>query len=631
MNALKMESLLDTPTNYLSPHVRNIASVVYSEFERLLSKYGEGVVDGIVPIMIRTLEQVDQLHESNEILQATNIQNEKELDSLTSRLEREIKARRAAEEKVIALEDEIADVRIQTNKKLADFSKLARILEAKCDAADEHIARQEAREVELRRDLASSQNRCNELCTHVAQMERTLNRMRTGTLERPSPSGISQFTLEGKSVDIEEVHQKRSDQDILEEFRVLQPVTSSFPLVTRTLEDDLFDALDETTEYEQYSNEPTSTRVMSDESDDISKVSDVCEFMGFESLATEVKKLVTENQDLTEMKNALNILKDDLLSRIDDLSGNNIILENDLRDCREQLASECGLARQRERQLTQRIQELTSRLWVAEKLLENARTGVIVRCVSEKRLHDLSSTTTAYTETLRRRTQSSEAILTAVPSSSISIESGGKKLSGYNHQECSSKPTTEKSNCAPCSSNTSNATGGGTLHLTKRQIARIIVERNYYKEHYIEFQDRLRAIEIEARTQPGTPQHLRKRDMAHALFSELFEKVRNIADGMKQDFEELIAPSSESLLSSFPPTSSTTSAALWNILGNFVGQAVTYTADVVIGTGSNLPLDVSRPIIAARVNSKLSNASEMNGPSGSSTLKNHPMYTDHLL
>ncbi|VUZ49215.1 unnamed protein product [Hymenolepis diminuta] len=620
MNALKMESLLDTPTNYLSPHVRNIASVVYSEFERLLSKYGEGVVDGIVPIMIRTLEQVDQLHESNEILQATNIQNEKELDSLTSRLEREIKARRAAEEKVIALEDEIADVRIQTNKKLADFSKLARILEAKCDAADEHIARQEAREVELRRDLASSQNRCNELCTHVAQMERTLNRMRTGTLERPSPSGISQFTLEGKSVDIEEVHQKRSDQDILEEFRVLQPVTSSFPLVTRTLEDDLFDALDETTEYEQYSNEPTSTRVMSDESDDISK-----------ALATEVKKLVTENQDLTEMKNALNILKDDLLSRIDDLSGNNIILENDLRDCREQLASECGLARQRERQLTQRIQELTSRLWVAEKLLENARTGVIVRCVSEKRLHDLSSTTTAYTETLRRRTQSSEAILTAVPSSSISIESGGKKLSGYNHQECSSKPTTEKSNCAPCSSNTSNATGGGTLHLTKRQIARIIVERNYYKEHYIEFQDRLRAIEIEARTQPGTPQHLRKRDMAHALFSELFEKVRNIADGMKQDFEELIAPSSESLLSSFPPTSSTTSAALWNILGNFVGQAVTYTADVVIGTGSNLPLDVSRPIIAARVNSKLSNASEMNGPSGSSTLKNHPMYTDHLL
>ncbi|KAM3177602.1 hypothetical protein ACTXT7_004219 [Hymenolepis weldensis] len=548
MDALKIESLLDTPANYLSPHVRNIAAVVYSEFERLLSKYGEGVVDGIVPIMIRTLEQVDQLHESNEILQATNNQNVKELDSLTSRLEREIKARRAAEEKVIALEDEIAEVRIQTNKKLADFSKLARILEAKCDAADEHIARQEAREAELRRDLASSQNRCNELCTHVAHMERTLNRMRNGTLERPSPSpGISQFTLEERLVDIEEIHQKKSDQDILEEFRVLQLVT-----INRTLEEDLFDALDETTEYEQYSNEPTSTRVMSDESDDISK-----------ALAVEVKKLVTENQDLTEIKNALNILKDDLLSRIDDLSGYNIILENDLRDCREQLASERGLARQRERQLTQRIQELTSRLWVAEKLLENARTGVIVRCVSEKRLHDLSST--AYTETLRRRTQSSEAILAAVPSSSISVESEGKKLSEHNHQKCSSKPTTEKSNGTPCSSNTSNASGGGTLHLTKRQIARIIVERNYYKEHYIEFQDRLRAIEIEALTQPETPQHLRKRDMAHALFSELFEKVRNIADGMKQDFEELIAPNSESLLSSFPPTSSTTSTALWNM------------------------------------------------------------------
>ncbi|KAM3177603.1 hypothetical protein ACTXT7_004220 [Hymenolepis weldensis] len=67
------------------------------------------------------------------------------------------------------------------------------------------------------------------------------------------------------------------------------------------------------------------------------------------------------------------------------------------------------------------------------------------------------------------------------------------------------------------------------------------------------------------------------------------------------------------------------------LLGNFVGQAVTYTADVVIGTGSNLPLDVSRPMIAARVNSKLSNTSKMDESSGSSTSKNHPMYTDHLL
>ncbi|VDO15331.1 unnamed protein product [Rodentolepis nana] len=118
---------------------------------------------------------------------------------------------------------------------------------------------------------------------------------------------------------------------------------------------------------------------------------------------------------------------------------NIIILENDLLACRGQLASERGLATQRERQLMQRIQELTSRLWVAEKFLESARTGSIVRCVSERRIHDLSCNSTA---TIRRRTKSSEPILTSVSNSFVSAESvkkkKKKKLSDHLHQPRSS-------------------------------------------------------------------------------------------------------------------------------------------------------------------------------------------------
>nr|CDS27064.1 JNK interacting protein [Hymenolepis microstoma] len=603
---------MDTSTISLSPHVRNIAYVVYSEFESLVSKYGQGVVDGIVPIMIRTLEQVDLLHKSNEILQSTNDQSEKEIFSLTSRLEREIKSRRLAEEKIIALEDEISEVRVKMDSKLADFTKLAHIFETKLDAANEHIARQEAKEAELRSDLASAQARCNELlCSHVAHMERTRNRMQNLTLEKPSSSsGISQFippTSEVDFLDSKEVHQKNFSQPIVEDPVVLQPATGSSPSVNRTSDEELIDVLDEPTDYEQYLNEPTSTRVVSDESDDISKVSDDYDFMGSESLEVEVKKLVAENQDLTEMKNALNILKDDLLSQIDDLSGNIIILENDLKACRGQLASERGLAIQRERQLTHRIQELTSRLWVAEKLLENARTGAIVRCVSERRIHDLSFINT--TATRRRRTKSSEAILTAV--------------SALN-------PTTGKSNGTPCSYNANSTPGDDTLVVDKRQIARIILQRNHYKERFFEAQDRLRAIEIEAQTQSEASQHLRKRDMALSLFAGLIEGVRNFAGGVKQELGEFIAQSPESPSSS-PLAPSATSTALRNILGNFVGQAVTYTADAVLGTGNDLPRDVSRPMIAARVNSNLSNKTEIDPPDVPTSSGSHPMYTDHLL
>lgn len=89
---------MDSSSDYLSPHVRNIASLVYSEFERLVSRYGEGVVDGIVPIMIRTLEEVDQLHETNEMLHTSCAHNAHELKSLAKRLEQEIKFKHDAEE-----------------------------------------------------------------------------------------------------------------------------------------------------------------------------------------------------------------------------------------------------------------------------------------------------------------------------------------------------------------------------------------------------------------------------------------------------------------------------------------------------------------------------------------------------
>ncbi|KAM7541998.1 hypothetical protein Aperf_G00000013210 [Anoplocephala perfoliata] len=623
MEAFKIDSLLDSSSNYLSPHVHSIASLVYSECERLVAKYGEGVVDGIVPIMIRTLEQVDQLHESNELLQTTNFQNEEAIDSLTKRLDGEIKARRIAEEKIMALEDEIAEMHIQTHKKISDYTKLVRVLEAKCDSANEHVARQEAKEAELRRDLANAQNRCNELlCSHLSHIERTRKGVCSGTSEKPSSPGLNKYPSDEKLSPIEEMNQKKRDYyngDTQGNSRIL-PVSGSIPPpANRTLEEDLFDVLSVTECCDDCMTEPTSTRLFSEEFDDPSKVLDDCEFMGSESLAAEVRKLVDENQDLTEMKNALNIVKDDLLSKIDDLTGNNIILKNDLTARNEELES----AKLRERQLTQRIQELSSRLWVAEMRLENSRTGAIMKCASERQLHE-SPTTASGTLPRRRRTRSSSAAIRAVSSTSISNEPEKCKQPEQNS-------TPDRATGA--SNNNKSPTGGSggngsTLRLTKRQIARIIVERNYYKEHYFEVQDRLSALEMAVQYRTETSQPMRKRDMARALASGIFHSVRRFADNVAQDFGELLMPSVEPS-SSLPPPPSQTSTALWNILGNFVGQAVTYTADAVIGTGNDLPLDVSRPMITDRVNSRLSTASETQENEEQPTSKTYPMYTDH--
>ncbi|EUB64060.1 JNK-interacting protein [Echinococcus granulosus] len=540
-----MESVTDSSSNYLSSHVRNTASLVYSEFERLVARYGEGVVDGIVPIMIQTLEQVDQLHEANELLQASCAQDGLRVESLTLKLDREIKARRAAEERAIALEDEIAEVTIRMNEKFADSTRLIRVLEAKCAAANEHVIRQEAKEAELQRDLANAQNRCNELLrSHVAHVERVCNH----------------------------VHPLMTERSLLSEFhhfvgRLL--LSFAHPPFSAT-------------DYEQYLSEQPQNRKVSEVSDPIS-----------EALEAEVKKLLAENQELTEMKQvlysfsrALNILKDDLLTRIDDLSGHNIILKSDLKTCQEELVTERKRAKERERQLMQRIQHLTSRLRAMEKLHEGRSGGAFTRCASL----DLDDEPLTVQASRRRRTHSCSAALPTM------------KLSKPEQQQ---RSDSQSSLCKYVSQRAppdrvgsdSSSSSGRTLKLTKREIARILVERNYYKEHYLEAKNRLYTIEDTCRAQAPV-ERMRKREIASVLLSRVFQSVHNFASDVAQGFDGLIAPVP-------PPPPSRTSIALWNILGNFVGQAVTYTADAVIGTGHDLPLDVSRPVIAANINSRL--------------------------
>ncbi|CDS37619.1 C Jun amino terminal kinase interacting protein [Echinococcus multilocularis] len=566
-----MESVTDSSSNYLSSHVRNTASLVYSEFERLVARYGEGVVDGIVPIMIQTLEQVDQLHEANELLQASCAQDELRVESLTLKLDREIKARRAAEERVIALEDEIAEVTIRMNEKFADSTRLIRVLEAKCAAANEHVIRQEAKEAELQWDLANAQNRCNELLrSHVAHVERVCNHVHPLTTER---SLLSEF----RHITPKESISHRDPISPTKDNTQLSP-TPSLP----SSDDDnpgepVFDTLEETTDYEQYLSEQPQNWKVSGVSDPISEASDGCDFLGSKSLEAEVKKLLAENQELTEMKRALNILKDDLLTRIDDLSGHNIILKSDLKICQEELVTERKQAKARERQLMQRIQHLTSRLRAMEKLHEGRSGGAFTRCASL----DLGDEPLTVQASRRRRTHSCSAALPTM------------KLSKPEQQQRSDSQRAPPDGVVSDSSSSS----GRTLKLTKREIARILVERNYYKEHYLEAKNRLYTIEDTCRAQ-ALVERMRKREIASALLSRIFQSVHNFASDVAQGFDELIAPVQ-------PPPPSRTSIALWNILGNFVGQAVTYTADAVIGTGHDLPLDVSRPVIAANINSRL--------------------------
>uniref|UniRef100_A0A5K3EUA9 RH1 domain-containing protein n=1 Tax=Mesocestoides corti TaxID=53468 RepID=A0A5K3EUA9_MESCO len=572
-------------TPYLSSHVRDIASLVYSEFERLVSRYGEGVVDGIVPIMIRTLEQVDQLHEANELLKVSATQMEIELESAVSRLESEIRARRAAEEviylclirglqQLMVLEDELAEVKVQMNKRVAEFARTTHALEARCVNAYELASRQEAKVAELQRDLANAQTRCNDLlCSHVAHIERSRNRLRSLMTEESRHISYSIDTphpIPEESLNYPPRMEPIASPALSKEFTKLQYGESSF-------DGAFLDHEDETTDYEAFLGDQLSTKLPLDDPDDpVSR-----------ALEKEVKKLVAENQELLEMKNALNVLKDDLLSRIDDLCGENAIVKKDLDICRDELFAERKRAKQRERLLMQRNQRLTSQLHLNERLIQSKRARVPMRSFSLNRPGQEASVSK-----LHRRVHSCPAALPALfvdwtPAADSQLSATPKEVPGSGDQLGSLGGAADNS---------------GKQNFSKQEISRVILERNYYKERFIEAYDRLRALEIDRSQVPI--RRPRKREMVSAFFTGIFEKVQSFANDVAQGLDELVTPLEERHP---PPTQHQirTSTALWNLLGNFVGQAVTYTADVVIGTGNDLPLDVSRRMIAANVDSKL--------------------------
>uniref|UniRef100_A0A0V0JA40 RH1 domain-containing protein n=1 Tax=Schistocephalus solidus TaxID=70667 RepID=A0A0V0JA40_SCHSO len=167
------DAAITNNTLFLSPHIRDLATSVYEEFKNQVARHGEGAVDRLAPIVIRILERVDELHEANEMTEVRLGVLQAEVHSLNLRVERETSLRKAAEARVITLDDEYADTKSTLEKHITELTGLVRILQTKQQNAAAHATRLEEKEAELRKELANAQARYNDLLrTHVAHIER---------------------------------------------------------------------------------------------------------------------------------------------------------------------------------------------------------------------------------------------------------------------------------------------------------------------------------------------------------------------------------------------------------------------------------------------------------------------------
>ncbi|XP_021345490.1 C-Jun-amino-terminal kinase-interacting protein 4-like isoform X15 [Mizuhopecten yessoensis] len=407
----------------MSEKVSSLATNVYKEFERMIKKYDEDVVKELMPLTVALLEGLDQAlsdkQESEVELELLRDDNEQ----LLTQYEREKQLRKAAEQKYLELEDGVEGQKKEHEEKVESMESVVRMLELKAKNASDHVLRMEEKDSEWKKEYTKLHERYTELFrTHMDQMERTKILMGTDKLElsnsprnkgfqlpnlrpvsmvitgqnltplrssgtppslncldimsprTPADSNIS-LKSELGDLDSPDVTDRRrsgkkvgtcdkeqlTDNIMVKEFGTTPSLDATIAHIVATTpelqeleesigsqtpdsgvrgslsrrnNDSIFDELNVQDmelgdDFGITGREVTPGDYASSDSDEEnerrSTVSD-----NFFGMGKELENLILENTELLETKNALNIVKDDLIAKVDELSSEQEVLREDI-------------------------------------------------------------------------------------------------------------------------------------------------------------------------------------------------------------------------------------------------------------------------------------------------------------
>ncbi|XP_041735210.1 C-Jun-amino-terminal kinase-interacting protein 4-like isoform X5 [Coregonus clupeaformis] len=427
----------------MSERVSGLANSIYREFEKLIGKYDEDVVKELMPLVVAVLENLDSVFAENQEHEVELELLKEDNEQLITQYEREKALRKHAEEKFMEFEDSQEQEKKDLQNHVGRMESHSRQLELKIKNYADQIGRMEERESELKKEFNSLHQRHTEMIhNYMEHVERIkLHQMSvadtsdSGTLgrvrkERPMSLGV--FPMSGGGSVLTPDLQARSETSGAEAwiFNNLEHPRSNASLkldaddppkkregystlqitwgnsLTDDCKDELSDlgsksvtpmsttASDVAMEGEGPNSKSMevlaapgnrSISVVLPENEDSSEVQDIIEStpeldmdlsgykasstptkggIGIENMAfdrntdslfaelssagigdvigdvdegadllgmgREVENLITENTQLMETKNALNVVKNDLIARVDELSCEKEVLQGEL-------------------------------------------------------------------------------------------------------------------------------------------------------------------------------------------------------------------------------------------------------------------------------------------------------------
>ncbi|CAL8097577.1 unnamed protein product [Calicophoron daubneyi] len=350
----------------LSPSVQCLASAIYKELEVLVETYGNKFLQNLMPLIVSTLENLDTVNGEKQNLQLNLAVMKEDHRLLITEYDKEKSFRKTAEAKAIRLEDELEEVKKQCSAKQAELESTARVNELKLKNLHEQISRFDEREAELVRNYQCLHDRYSYLVrSYVDYVDRIRNGVVTygcdeglvhgnrvdGTVTSANHERISASTTECTSpfIPLELVQTLRATStaqpNSVNDFGMYSLESERQRIIRSILEttpelQDCADILSNGQLSEPGFDELSQTDLLSEDGHDIKScdgssstpqahAGDASNVDIFTGVKREVNNLIKENQDLVQTKNALNVVANDLIGRIDDLTCDNVRLSSE--------------------------------------------------------------------------------------------------------------------------------------------------------------------------------------------------------------------------------------------------------------------------------------------------------------
>ncbi|CAH8677342.1 unnamed protein product [Schistosoma rodhaini] len=305
----------------------------------------------------------------------------------------------AAKRHIHCLEDELLGMKKETDKKFEELEENLMHYQLLVKNANDHIFRLEEREQDLRSELSAQNERYTKLLKIYVDYIETNNLSvsnnddESGTVcvscekdtkpnepvlkstansnsinDNPNQISVESGCILNSNSENHDISAVRIDlTQSGPGVNVLHSLDSSLKSNNRTAS--FIDIYDDIVDYEA-ALESTPVMGTGDDVEEIESL-DVCE--PSVGMVKEVEKLIKENTDLYETKNALNILKDDLIKKLDEVTGEKSMLIQEIhamRTNRDEIKSEASRLSRLVYECRDQISSLTARLKMYEDVNE---------------------------------------------------------------------------------------------------------------------------------------------------------------------------------------------------------------------------------------------------------------------